>query len=144
VDQDDINERPWRLPESHDRELKGRLPGVVLLSPDYSVRLPIWSEEDAGQISWRTTNFSPELLDRLADWQSEFDENYHWEKGWTSEHALIQWAHEATDLIADLRIALGGQAELVVDLWPLKGTRYYPAQGSLGAEQRQNSEQPPE
>jgi len=125
VGQDCSSKRPWRHPECDDRELKAPLPRVVILSPDYSAQLPI-SSEDSGQVSWRTTDFSPELLDRLADWQEEFDSNFHWEKGWRSEQALARWAQEATNLAAELRRKLGSRAELVVNLWPLKGTRYDP------------------
>jgi hypothetical protein len=125
MDQHDMRERPWRYPEYDDRELKGPFPKLVILSPDYSAQLPI-SSEGSGQISWRATEFSPELLDRLADWQNEFDANFHWEKGWRSEKALARWAQEANDLAAELRRVLGSRAELVVNLWPLKGTRYDP------------------
>jgi hypothetical protein len=72
-----------------------------------------------GNIDWRLTKFPPELLDRLAAWQQTFDENYDYETGWRSDAAQDSWAHDAKDLAADLRAAMGTRAELVVNLCPL-------------------------
>jgi hypothetical protein len=141
VNQADISDNPWWHPESDDVEVQDLLPPVVILSPDYDAGLPLWSE-GSGQISWRSTEFSPELLDRLADWQEEFDSNFRWDKGWKSEGALTRWAQEATGLVADVRRELGTRAKLAVNLWPLKGTPLDIGQGSAGAELRRDAEAP--
>lgn len=38
-----------------------------------------------------TPNSHPQLLDRLAAWQQEFDAYYHWDRGWESA------SYDATD-----------------------------------------------
>ena len=40
-----------------------------------------------GNIAWQLTKFPPELLDRLAAWQHDFDHNYHHDTGWRSAAA---------------------------------------------------------
>ena len=90
------------------------MPMSIRLSPDYSAPSPLWPSSDA------TDALVPkELLARLIMWQRDFDGNYHWESGWTSEEAKARWAGQAAELEADLRVALDGRAELTVDLWPL-------------------------
>ena len=59
---------------------------IIRLAPDYSAPLPLWGE-GFGNIDWRCTKFPPALLDRLAAWQQEFDDNYHYETGWRSAPA---------------------------------------------------------
>jgi hypothetical protein len=81
--------------------------------------LPLWGE-GFGNIDWRFTKFPPELLDRLARWQQDFDRNFGHDTGWESAVAQDRWAHDAKELAADLRAVLGTRAELIVDLWPLK------------------------
>ncbi len=55
----------------------------------------------------------------MIAWQKEFDSNFHWDTGWSSEETKGKWADEAVHLEAELREALAGKAELIVDLWPL-------------------------
>jgi hypothetical protein len=93
-------------------------PGVVRLAPDYGASLPLWGE-GSGNIDWRFTKFPPQLLDRLAAWQRDFDDNYHYQTGWRSAATRDRWAHHAQRLAADVRATLGTRAELVVDLWPI-------------------------
>jgi hypothetical protein len=112
-----MSERPWWHPTDHNwNEL---LPTVVILSPDYMADLPLW-RGDGGRLAWQITKFSPELLDRLASWQKEFDSNFHWDNGWRSTTARDRWAAGAQDLAAEVRTQLGSRAELIVDLWPLR------------------------
>jgi hypothetical protein len=61
----------------------------------------------------------PQLLDRLAAWQEEFDDNFHWDAGWRSAEIRDHWARQAEELAADVRAELGGRGELTVRLWPL-------------------------
>ena len=92
-------------------------PPVIVLSLDYMADLPLWGK-GCGDIDWRLTKFPPEVLDRLAAWQQEFDDNYHYQTGWRSAAIRDRWAHQANDLAAEIRAALGTRTDLVVDLWP--------------------------
>jgi hypothetical protein len=112
-------ENPWRHPSEDDLGWDDPLPSVVKLGPACMADLPLWGE-GFGNIAWQFTKFSPELLDRLAAWQREFDADFHWEAGWRSAAARDHWAHEAADLASAVRAELGTRAELVLDLWPLK------------------------
>jgi len=117
-----MSENPWWHPTQDDGDWDEPLPGVIVLTLEYGAELPLWGgEPDSifGNIDWHFTKFSPELLDRLAAWQLVFDENYDYETGWRSDAVQDRWAHDANDLVADLRAALGTRAELVVKLWPL-------------------------
>ncbi len=115
-----VSQNPWWHPSDDDRGWDEPLPRQILLAPDYMAELPPWGE-GFGNIDWRFTKFPPELLDRLAAWQREFDDNSHpWESGWRSAAIRDRWAHQAEDLAADVRAALSIRAELVVDLWPVK------------------------
>lgn len=109
-------EKPWWHPTDEDN-WDEPLPEVVVLSPDYSAKLPLWGD---GQLAWQRTKFSPQLLDRLAAWQEQFDSNFHWDNGWNSEDTRQRWATEADQLAAAIRAELAGRAELVLDLWPLQ------------------------
>lgn len=93
-------------------------PSTVTFSPDYSAPSPLWPLSDATDAL-----VPPALLVNLIAWQEEFDSNFGWEKGWSSDEAKSKWAEEAVKLEAELREALAGIAELVVDLWPPDGAR---------------------
>jgi len=138
MDQTESSENPWWHPVSGDLYLEEPLPPVVILLPDYGAGfdagLPLWSEE-SGQITWHSTKFSPELLERLANWQEQFDSDFHWEKGWRSERAQNEWAEEATNLAADVRTQSGTRADLAVHLWPLKREHLVSDQSSVSTEQ---------
>jgi hypothetical protein len=86
----------------------------VRISPDYSAPSPLWPSADETDAL-----VSVDLLARLIAWQEGFDANFHWETGWRSEPAKVRWAEDADVLVAELREALEGKAELTVDLWPL-------------------------
>ncbi|HTX83341.1 MAG TPA: hypothetical protein VME44_14220 [Streptosporangiaceae bacterium] len=88
-------QKPWWNPSDEDDvDWDEPLPEVIVLMPDYSAELPLWGN-GFGNIDWHFTRFSRELLDQLAAWQQEFDDNYHWESGWRS--ASVR-AREADDL----------------------------------------------
>ena len=92
-------------------------PPSVRLSPDYGAPSPLWPLSDAPDA------LGPEaLLARLVAWQQDFDANFRWDSGWQSNEAKARWAAEAAVLVGDLRMALAGKAELVVDLWPLNAS----------------------
>lgn len=69
----------------HSRGREGTLSRGIRLAVDYMADLPLWCDE--GLVAWQWTKFSPELLDRLAAWQQELDENYHHQTGWRSAEA---------------------------------------------------------
>ena len=100
-----MSQNPWWHP-SDDLGWDEPLPVIIRLAPDYSAPLRLWGE-GFGNIDWRYTKFSPALLDRLAAWQQEFDDNYHYETGWRSAPARDRWADNAKGLATDLRAVLG-------------------------------------
>jgi hypothetical protein len=113
-----VSDNPWWHPSDDDLGWDEALPRVIRLSPDYGADLPLWGE-GFGNIAWQFTKLPPQLLDRLAAWQQDFDNNYHYQAGWRSAAIRDRWAHQATELAAGLRAALGARAELTVDLWPI-------------------------
>lgn len=112
-----MNERPWWYP-THDDHRDEPLPAIVVLAPDYMADLPLWG--DGATLPWQLTKLPPELLDRLVDWQEEFDSNFDTDKGRISEEARDRWVAEAGDLAAELLIRLAFRSKLMVDLWPLR------------------------
>jgi hypothetical protein len=63
------------------------------------------------------------LLDALADWQVQFDTDFHYETGWISEDLAAGWAQRGEELAAALRQALPPTIPLHVDLWPVAPPR---------------------
>ena len=112
-----MSENPWWHPGAMISAGRAPSPGHRAL-PRLQAALPLWGE-GFGHIAWQFTKFPPELRDRLAAWQQEFDDNYHYQTGWRSAAIRDRWAHQAKHLAADLRAALGSRAELAVDLWPI-------------------------
>jgi hypothetical protein len=93
--------------------------GVIILSPDWTVDVPLWPQSDA------VDELVPEpLLAKLINWQTIFDSNYRWSdgsrpEGWVSAEAKDQWEQAAPNLVAELTTALEGRARLIVNLWPI-------------------------
>jgi hypothetical protein len=114
-----MGENPWWDPSKGDLNSAEPLPDEIELAPDYSADLPLWGCDGSGMIDWRDTKFPPELLDRLAAWQLEFDGNYRWDSGWRSTEVRDRWASQVRDLAEDVRAQLGTRATLIVRLWPL-------------------------
>ena|SRR5215475_1669380 len=112
-----MNDNPWWHPTEDDLDSDEPLPDVIELAPEYSADLPLWG--DSGTVAWQLTKFSPQLLDRLAVWQEEFNDNFRWDTGWRSAEIRDRWASQAEDLAADVRAELGNRARLTVRLWPL-------------------------
>jgi hypothetical protein len=113
-----MGENPWWHPSQDDLHWDELLPATIELAPDYSAELPLWGD-GFGNVAWQYTKFSPQLLDRLAAWQQEFDDNFRWNTGWRSTEIRDRWAGQVTELAADVRAELGTRAELTVRLWPL-------------------------
>lgn len=92
------------------------------MSPDYSAPSPLWP------LSVGTNSLVPEsLLAELIAWQEDFDANFRYDTGWHSEEAKTRWADASVSLVDQVREALDGKAELIVDLWPLgEPQRTYP------------------
>lgn len=100
----------------HGAGLEDEPPSVVTFSADYDAPSPLWPSSDT------TDAMVPEaLLVKLIAWQKEFDSNFaSTTRGWISAEAKAKWAKEAIELEAELREALAGKAELVVDHWQLR------------------------
>ena len=113
-----MSQNPWWHPSPDDLARDEPLPSVVELFPDYSAPLPLWGK-GFGSIPWQVTKFPPQLLDRLAGWQKDFDDNYHYQTGWRSAAIRDRWADQGRALAADVRAALGTRAELTIGLWPI-------------------------
>jgi hypothetical protein len=111
-----VSRKPWWNPDEDD-DWDEPLPPVVTLEPEYSVELPLGGD---GVLAWQRTKFSPQLLDRLAAWQEDFENGFHYDTGWRSQQARNQWAAQAEELEAEVRAELCSRAELVVNLWPLR------------------------
>jgi hypothetical protein len=113
-----MSENLWWHPGADDLGWDEPLPGVIRLAPDYFAELPLWAD-GFGNVAWQFTKFPPKLLDRLAAWQRQFDDNYDCQSGWRSAEIRRRWARDAQVLAAAVQAELGDRAELVVDLWPL-------------------------
>jgi hypothetical protein len=111
------NGRPFRaarLADTDDIEARRRAP--MRLMPDYAGDLPLRWGRPLEQV-----DLSPWLLDRLAQWQHDFDVNFDpYAGGWQSPEAREKWKQEAHGLVIELRTALPRDIELKVDLWPLE------------------------
>lgn len=114
-----MNENPWWHPSEDDRGWDEPLPAVIRFAPDYGAKLPLWGE-GFGNIAWQFTKFSPRLLDRLAAWQQEFDDNHDYRSGWRTAAARDRWARTGERLAAQVQAELGTRTQLDVDLWPLE------------------------
>lgn len=89
----------------------------VRLMSDYSVGWPLWDDEGAMDPS--TSRVSPALSARLLAWQESFEEGFHHERGWRSEHDAARYAREGRLLLQHLRAEIGGWADVELDLWPV-------------------------
>src|SRR5215471_6541226 len=79
-----MSQNPWPHTSDDDLGCDEPLPVIIRLAPNYSAPLPLWGE-GFGTIDWRYTKFPPALLDRLAAWQQEFDDNYQLTcSGWSA------------------------------------------------------------
>jgi hypothetical protein len=94
---------PWWEPTEADLGWDDEpLSPIVNLSPaEYGAELPLWG--DMGYIAWQFTKFSPQLLDRLAAWQQDFEDGFDNEAGWRSVEQREHWARDADDLAAGCR-----------------------------------------
>jgi hypothetical protein len=114
-----MSEQPWWNPTEADLVGWDRpLPEFVRLAPDYGVRaplVPLWGN-GFGNVSWQFTKLSPELLDRLVEWQEMFDDNFDTEGGWASEFIRDAWTARTQPLADDLQAALGRRARVLLDL----------------------------
>jgi hypothetical protein len=77
--------------------------------PEYLCEVPLWGR------SWQSLELPALLLNRLADWQDYFDDNFDAFSGWKTPDARSQWEAQSVGLIQDLKHALKG-VELIVNL----------------------------
>ena len=109
----------WELyPDGRDVHRVGELPGYcskpVRMMCDYGAGVPLFPQ------SRFTESLVPvELLEKLKAWQADFEEHFSPRHGWLSAQAKERWTTTAHALEPELRAALTGKAEIVVDLWPL-------------------------
>jgi hypothetical protein len=89
-------------------------PVVLRLMPEYNVEVPLFPQSD-----YTDALVPKSLLAKLMKWQEDFETDFHYETGWRSLEAKERWAAQASPLETELRSALAGKADLVVDLWPL-------------------------
>lgn len=110
--------REWHEPVVRDLPAR-QLPAVVRFTVDYGAELPLWAA-GFGNVDWKFTGLPNHLLDRLADWQDVFNENFDPKSGWGNVELRDRWAREACRLIELVRSEFGERIELEVDLWPLR------------------------
>ena len=109
------NGRPVRSVRRADAEaIEARERTPLRLMPECAADLPLWGR------SLEPLDLSPWLLDRLAQWQDDFDENFDPFNGWKTPEAREKWRREADRLASELRAALPDEIQLEVDLWPLE------------------------
>ena len=91
-----MGENRWWHPSQDDLHWDDTLPDTIELSP--IIRLSSRCGATAsGNVAWQYTKFCPRLLDRLAAWQQEFDDNFRWDTGWRSTEIRDHWAGEAAN-----------------------------------------------
>jgi hypothetical protein len=111
-----MKRRPWNDQRStRNRDAGKNAPSTatcrVKIMPEYQAELPLWGQD------WKSLNFSATLLNRLADWQDDFDANFDPLSGWKTSEARQKWAERSIELIAELQAVKS--VELEIDLWPL-------------------------
>jgi hypothetical protein len=102
--------------EEEDPEVAAARERSIRLAPDYGATLPLW-----GRALHRldVDDLDASLLEALRAWQADFDREFHYQRGWSSDVARWRWADAAIDLEERLRLALPPWVELEVNLWPL-------------------------
>lgn len=84
----------------------------VKLMPDYSAEMPLWG------MPWKDLNLDPALIDRLRAWQRQFDDHFHYERGWDDADIATAWRFEREVLADALRDSVGPSIEVRADPWP--------------------------
>ena len=99
-----------RRPASQPAEKSGE-PNEIVVSVDYALDIPLWGD-------WESLGLASDLLERLVAWQREFDQNFHYKKGWSSSSVRERWVATAAQLQEDLLAAVKGQVDVRMNLWP--------------------------
>lgn len=86
-------------------------PNEIVVRVDYGLDIPLWGD-------WESLELPSALLERLVSWQKDFDENFHYKKGWSSSRSRDQWVATAGQLLEDLRTVVNGRVDVRMDLWP--------------------------
>jgi hypothetical protein len=86
------------------------------LSPDYGVEYPLWLD---GNRQPNEIGLTQELGERLAAWQSFFDEKYHHERGWRTRDDRAAFEAEGKRLREALQSEVGDRLAVVLNLWPV-------------------------
>lgn len=83
--------------------------------PEYNVDIPVWPR------CQETDQLIPETLrKRLRSWQELFDENFHYDHGWTNTEVAERWRKLGRQLEKDLRESLPPDVTLDVNYWPVE------------------------
>lgn len=91
--------------------------GVIILVPEFDVVLPLWPQSDKVE-----TLIPLWLLEKLKNWQDDFQSNFNSDLKWRSDKAKVRWTRTAAALETELQVALLGKAEFFVDLWPIRNS----------------------
>lgn len=86
---------------------------VVKLMADYSAITPLWGD-------WEDLALPTQLVEQLEAWQEDFEQCFHYERGWDTAQHRDRWQRDAQGLIDTLRQVIGDRADLEVNLWPLR------------------------
>lgn len=87
-------------------------PTYVKLMPDYSAEMPLWG------MPWTELNLDPTLINRLRTWQRQFDDHFHYERGWDDAEIATAWRIEREMLADALRDSVVPSIEVRVHPWP--------------------------
>jgi hypothetical protein len=90
----------------------------LTLSSDYRAEWPLWSDRE-GMVDPAAHGVPADLCADLRAWQASFDTSFDPDTGWRDDAAEQRYADTAADLLRRLRSALGPDAEVTLDLWPL-------------------------
>ncbi|MGZ4697282.1 MAG: hypothetical protein ACXVGT_07425 [Oryzihumus sp.] len=88
------------------------------LTTDYLAPSPLWIR--GGCVGDpRRLGVSAALTERLLAWQADFDEHFHWDRGWDASESAEAWAARGPRLLEPLQAELGDRYEVTLDLWPM-------------------------
>jgi putative acetyltransferase len=106
----------WELyPDGRTRYEEGQLPPYVSLpirmACDWGAEVPLFPQQ-----SFIESLVPDDLMARLKAWQADFEENFHWEKGWLSAELHMRWMETGGALLPEVRRAFSGIAEITCDM----------------------------
>jgi hypothetical protein len=93
----------------------------IKLMPEYGCEVPLWAGGGNLDIDdCRQLGVSVGLIERLVEWQSEFETKFDFKRAWAKHPAAREpWRVAGHVLARDLRHELPAVA-IFVDLWPVE------------------------